>query len=380
MYQLSFPLPQFMREHWQRKPAVIKSGFVDFVDPISPEELAGLSLEEDVDSRFISNADDQWVAEHGPFEESKFANLAESHWQLVVQAANHWHSGVASLVPAFGQIPQWMFDDVMISYSSPHGGVGPHIDQYDVFIVQGSGKRHWRVGAKDEGQYKEVIQGQALRQIEQFDAIIDVVLEPGDILYIPPGFPHEGYALENSMSYSIGYRTPKEQELISQFADYYLEHGFGENHVGTQDIQMQSNIGEISTSTYQKLSDLIYQNIKEPKRMKAFLGTMLSQPRHQLDIAEPEFPYTPEQVEEEFTLGTTLVKTSGLKAFYHEDCSESIYINGEKFDIHHDKQLLDKLCNCESFALADLHIESERTIEVITQLVNKGYWYFQYNY
>ncbi|MEZ9856402.1 cupin domain-containing protein, partial [Vibrio breoganii] len=104
----------------------------------------------------------------------------------------------------FQALPNWLFDDLMICYSAPEGGVGPHIDQYDVFIIQGQGKRQWKVGAKDVGQYKETVQASALRQIEGFDPIIDETLEPGDILYIPPGFPHEGSTLEPSMSYSIG--------------------------------------------------------------------------------------------------------------------------------------------------------------------------------
>lgn len=315
MYQLNFSLQEFVQNYWQKKPVVIKSGFADFVDPITAEELAGLSLEEDVDSRFISNADDSWVAEHGPLEEDKFSTLGESHWQLVVQAANHWHAGAAALVTPFKQIPQWIFDDVMISYSTPNGGVGPHIDQYDVFIIQGLGKRHWRVGDIDQGQYEEVIQANALRQIKQFDAIIDEVLEPGDILYIPPGFPHEGYALENSLSYSIGYRTPKEQELLSNFADFYLAQNLGEEHVSTANMALQNNFGEITPASLQQLTSIIEKSLKQENLMKDFIGTMLSQPRHQLDIVEPELAYSKEQIAEELTYGSTLVKVSGLKAF-----------------------------------------------------------------
>lgn len=377
MYQLNFSLQEFVQNYWQKKPVVIKSGFADFVDPITAEELAGLSLEEDVDSRFISNADDSWVAEHGPLEEDKFSTLGESHWQLVVQAANHWHAGAAALVTPFKQIPQWIFDDVMISYSTPNGGVGPHIDQYDVFIIQGLGKRHWRVGDIDQGQYEEVIQANALRQIKQFDAIIDEVLEPGDILYIPPGFPHEGYALENSLSYSIGYRTPKEQELLSNFADFYLAQNLGEEHVSTANMALQNNFGEITPASLQQLTSIIEKSLKQENLMKDFIGTMLSQPRHQLDIVEPELAYSKEQIAEELTYGSTLVKVSGLKAFYHADFKQFNYVNGEAFSIGGNDSLIDKLCNHESFNVDELTDTSETTIALLTELINKGYWYFE---
>ncbi len=317
------------------------------------------------------------AAEHGPFEENKFATLAESHWQIVIQAANHWHSGAAELVPPFSQIPQWIFDDVMISYSTPGGGVGPHIDQYDVFIIQGLGKRHWRVGAKDKGQYEEIIQANALRQIKQFDSVIDEVLEPGDILYIPPGFPHEGYALENSISYSIGYRTPKEQELVSQFADYYLAENLGEEHVTTEDIELQTNGGEINKSTLNQLQSILEKSIAQPQLMKDFLATMLSQPRHQLDIIEPEPAYTTEHILDELASGSMLTKVSGLRAFYHSDDSQCVYINGEKFDAAENHQLVEKLCNQPSFTVTDTSTMNCHSIALLTELVNKGYWYFE---
>ncbi|HAS27090.1 MAG TPA: 50S ribosomal protein L16 arginine hydroxylase, partial [Vibrio sp.] len=125
MYQLSFSMPEFLENYWHKKPTILKGGFQNFVDPISPEELAGLSMEEEVDSRFVSNLDNQWTAEHGPFSEEKFGELTETHWQLIVQAANHWHQGANQLTEAFQALPNWLFDDLMICYSAPEGGVGP---------------------------------------------------------------------------------------------------------------------------------------------------------------------------------------------------------------------------------------------------------------
>ncbi|MFM2598734.1 JmjC domain-containing protein [Vibrio fortis] len=376
MYQLNFSMAEFVEQYWHKQPTIIKGGFKDFVDPISPEELAGLSMEEDVDSRFVSNHDNKWSAEHGPFSEDKFGQLPQSHWQLIVQAANHWHQGAAQLAESFKQLPNWLFDDLMICYSAEHGGVGPHIDQYDVFIVQGHGKRQWKVGAKDEGQYKESIQASALRQIEGFDPIIDQVLEPGDILYIPPGFPHEGTTLEPSMSYSIGYRSPKEQELISNFADFVLAHDMGDTHLHDPEFKTQNNFGQIRQSDLASLTKMLHSALEQPNTVSDFMGCLLSQSRHQLDIVAPEPLWKAEEVSNHLAAQGEIYKVSGLKALYHEIETNVAYINGEVIKVEEgDSVLLTSLCN-ESI-ISPEQTFSPSAIALITDLVNKGYWFIE---
>lgn len=378
MLQLSFSLDQFLSQYWQKKPVVIRGGFADFVDPISPDELAGLTMEEEIDSRFVSNLDGQWSAEHGPFDEEKLTQLGDSHWQLIVQAANHWHPGAAQLVEPFKAMPQWLFDDVMVCYSAPGGGVGPHIDQYDVFIIQGQGKRRWRVGALDEGQYQEQCRTDALRQIEGFDAVIDDVLEPGDIIYIPPGYPHEGQTLEASMSYSVGFRSPKEQELLSNFADYVLAHDMGDAHLHNPELQARQAHGAIGQTDLAQLDTMLNAALRSPETVRHFMGCMLSQSRHQLDVVEPEEPYLEEQIQSNLYAGDALYKVSGLRALYHENEPLTAFINGEVFHVTDDQApLLQHLCNEDSVTLDDLEShQSLETFQLLTQLVNKGFWYF----
>ncbi|EEX91934.1 hypothetical protein VIOR3934_03262 [Vibrio orientalis CIP 102891 = ATCC 33934] len=376
MYQLTFDLKAFLAEHWHKKPTVIKAGFADFIDPISADELAGLAMEEEIDSRFISNKDNQWSATHGPLPESHFESLDESHWQLIVQACNHWHLGSAELVQAFKQLPQWLFDDLMVCFSAPEGGVGPHIDQYDVFIIQGSGKRRWRVGDIDKGQYKESIQAGALRQIEGFESIIDEVLEPGDILYIPPGFPHEGNTLEPSMSYSIGFRSPKEQELLSNFADYVLAHDIGDVHLHNPEQSAQDNNGELLSQDLAKLTDMLKAALNGEKDIQTFMGAMLSQSRHQLDIVEPEEAYSDTEVSEYLQSGGVLRKVSGLRALYHQGYFHSIYINGESFDVPN-SNMTRALCDYDELSIdSSTGPDLDESTQLLTKLVNKGYWYF----
>ncbi|MGL5500504.1 MAG: cupin domain-containing protein, partial [Plesiomonas shigelloides] len=195
-YQLNLDWPAFMAEFWQKKPVILRQAFPGFVDPLTADELAGLAMEPDADSRLVSFKNQTWQAEHGPFE--AYDHLGETHWSLLVQSVNHWHPVAAQLVTPFRVLPNWRFDDLMVSFSTPQGGVGPHIDQYGVFIIQGSGRRRWRVG--DKLPLKEHCPHPSLLHVEQFEPIIDEELNTGDILYIPPGFPHDGYSLETSMS------------------------------------------------------------------------------------------------------------------------------------------------------------------------------------
>ncbi len=225
-YQLTLNWPDFLERHWQKRPVVLKRGFTNFIDPLSPDELAGLAMESEIDSRLVSHQDGKWQVSHGPFE--SYDHLGESNWSLLVQAVNHWHEPTAALMRPFRALPDWRIDDLMISFSVPGGGVGPHLDQYDVFIIQGTGRRRWRVGEKL--QMRQHCPHPDLLQVDPFEAIIDEELEPGDILYIPPGFPHEGYALENAMNYSVGFRAPNSRELISGFADYVLQRELGNTY------------------------------------------------------------------------------------------------------------------------------------------------------
>ncbi|BCL69299.1 50S ribosomal protein L16 arginine hydroxylase [Vibrio nigripulchritudo] len=380
MYQLSFSLEEFLTQYWQKKPTIIKGGFADFSDPLSPDELAGLTMEEEVDSRFVSNLDDNWVAEHGPFPEEKFAELGETNWSFIVQAANHWHPEAAELVKAFDAMPNWLFDDLMISYSVNGGGVGPHIDQYDVFIIQGLGKRHWRVGAKDEGQYTETCRHSVLRQIEGFDPIIDDVLEPGDILYIPPGFPHDGYALEPSMSYSVGYRSPKQQELLSNFADYVLVQDMGDHHLQNPQQETQESTGVIQSKDLDQLKSMLKNSLEDEDVLDKFIGCLVSQSRHQLDVVAMEEKWSSDELKAYLEDGGAIERVSGLRAYYHQEKPLTAYINGDVVTVEASQQaFITAMCDNQVMIWEDIVEagDTETALDIMTDFVNRGYWFPQ---
>ncbi|RUO22369.1 50S ribosomal protein L16 arginine hydroxylase [Aliidiomarina iranensis] len=210
----------FLRDFWQKRPVVIRQAFIDFQDPISADELAGLSMEAGVDSRVVSRFAGNWDVEHGPI--ADFSKLGEENWSLLVQAVNEHYPPAQELLRAFRFLPDWRIDDLMVSYSTPGGGVGPHLDQYDVFIIQGTGSRRWQVG--EPGEHVTHCPHPDLKQVAEFSSIIDEVLAPGDMLYIPAGFPHAGDTTHEALNYSVGFRAPSQAELISALADYALEH------------------------------------------------------------------------------------------------------------------------------------------------------------
>lgn len=376
MYKFNFDFDQFLASHWHKSPVVIKNGLANFADPITPDEVAGLAMEEEVDSRFVSNLDGKWDVQHGPFDD--FDHFAETHSQLIIQAANHWHQGVFSLEAPFRVLPNWLFDDVMVSLSMPHGGVGPHIDQYDVFIIQGMGKRRWRVG--EIGDYQDANHSTGLRQIEGFDSIIDEILEPGDILYIPPGFPHEGNTIETSLSYSMGYRSPKQQELLSGFSDYVLSKDLGESHYHNPSLKTRAQYSMIPKSESLALYEMMMTLINDEDAKARWIGEQLSVSRHELDIMPADPLWVSDELNQFMDDGLVMEKVSGLKTLYHEDNLLLLFINGEAIELPEGCEIAAKiLCDQNTFTGKDFgeHARHPQLFELLLALSNQGYWYPQ---
>ena len=232
-------------------------------------------MESEVDSRLVSHQDGKWQVSHGPFE--SYDHLSENNWSLLVQAVNHWHEPSAALMHPFRALPDWRIDDLMISFSVPGGGVGPHLNQYDVFIIQGTGRRRWRVGEKVP--MKQHCPHPDLLQVDPFEAIIDEEMEPGDILYIPPGFPHEGYSLENSLNYSVGYRAPNARELFSGFADYVLQRELGSQRYADPDVPSRDHPADILPTELDRLREMMLGLINQPEHFLSSGSASLSPSR-----------------------------------------------------------------------------------------------------
>lgn len=369
-YQLNLNWPEFLEKYWQKQPVVLKNAFPNFVDPITPDELAGLAMEVEVDSRLVSQTHGQWQASHGPFEH--FDNLGETGWSLLAQAVNHWHAPSAELVTPFRVLPDWRLDDLMISFSVPGGGVGPHIDQYDVFIIQGMGSRRWRVG--DKLPLKQFCPHPALLHVEPFEPIIDEDLAPGDILYIPPGFPHDGFTHQTALNYSVGFRGPNGRDLISSFADYALENDLGGEHYSDPDLTCREHPGRVEEYELDRLRGMMTELINQPEDFKQWFGRFVTTPRHELDIAPAQPPYEQDEVIEALMDGAVLTRLSGLRVL---EVGGSFFINSERLDTVAPKAA-DALCRYTIVGKQELGeaLQNPAFVAELTGLVNQGYWFF----
>jgi 50S ribosomal protein L16 3-hydroxylase len=209
---------RFLREHWQKKPLVVRAAFPGFRDPITPEELAGLACEDGVESRIVrERSQRRWEVTWGPHPEARFEALPAKKWTLLVQEVNRWVPGAAALLDRFAFLPNVRVDDVMVSYAAPGGSVGAHLDSYDVFLVQGRGRRLWQYHVR-ETRDRAFVPGLDLRILERFVPEAEVTLSAGDMLYLPPGFAHHGVAVTPCLTYSVGFRAMSVGEAWSAFA------------------------------------------------------------------------------------------------------------------------------------------------------------------
>ena len=206
----------FLQDYWQKKPLLIKQALPEFISPISADELAGLACEEELESRIVVGTTDNhdWQLTNGPFPEEAFAKLPNENWTLLVQGVDRYVDEVYHLINHFDFIPRWRFDDVMVSYATKGGSVGPHFDFYDVFLLQGSGKRRWHISTENCTIDNYLVDA-PLRIMKQFDAEVVWDAEPGDVVYIPPKVAHHGVGLDDDcMTFSIGYRSYSHQEML----------------------------------------------------------------------------------------------------------------------------------------------------------------------
>ncbi len=214
----------FLAGYWQRRPLLLPGAFPGLSSPLTPDELAGLACEPEVESRIVQEQgpDRPWQVTHGPFDEAAFAALPQTHWTLLVQDVDKHVPAVATLLACFDFLPQWRLDDIMVSWAEDGGSVGPHRDAYDVFLVQVQGQRRWRIDTRPSPP-NALLPDLDLRILQHFEPSHDWVLGPGDVLYLPPGIPHWGTAQGPCMTWSVGLRAPAWRELAADWLQHAVE-------------------------------------------------------------------------------------------------------------------------------------------------------------
>jgi 50S ribosomal protein L16 3-hydroxylase len=257
-WPLGMPPARFLRDYWQKRPLLIRSAFPGFVPPLSPDELAGLACMDGALARIVLHESrrNRWRVHTGPFDDRTFAELPATHWTLLVQDVDKWDADTAALLEPFAFIPGWRIDDVMVSYAVDGGGVGAHVDQYDVFLLQGSGQRRWAIDTRPDPptDFREDVE---LKLLKTFAPTHAWTLEPGDMLYLPPGVPHDGIAAGECTTLSIGMRAPAVSELLLDFAMRAAEAMPDARRFADPDLKPASDGGEIDTQALRRARDAL---------------------------------------------------------------------------------------------------------------------------
>jgi len=359
-----FSPARFLREYWQKKPLLIRNAFPNFKEILNKRDLISLSANEDIQSRLVSSNRGKWKLSYGPFESQDFMKKA-GNWTLLVQGLNNFLPEGQALLNCFNFIPHTRLDDLMVSFAPDGGGVGPHFDSYDVFLLQGKGKRLWQISAQADQSLIPDIQ---LRILENFKAEQEWVLEPGDMLYLPPNYAHNGVAIGESMTYSIGFRAPSYQELANQFLFYLQDQLELDGLYKDPELKVTKNPGQIPEAMINKISIELKKIRFGNYEIKEFLGKYLSEPKSHLFFDIPESPYKQEKF-------LKLAKKHGIILDLKSQLlftEESFFINSESFSFHPGmKPILKKLSN-EREVVLPAKINNH-TLELLYEWYLNGY-------
>jgi len=286
----SISCDEFMAHYWQKKVCVFRQAIAGFVNPLSPDELAGLAMEEDIESRIVLHTPKKnpaWHLRRGPFTEEDFAQLPESDWTLLVQGVDRFVPEVASLLTYFSFIPAWRVDDVMISYAVESGSVGPHYDNYDVFLYQAKGRRQWSLTTQNCTP-DNYLQDVELRIMNRFETEESYILEEGDMLYLPPHVAHHGVSLSaECMTYSFGYRSYQSQELWDSLGDYLAEKQLNYGLYQDPCFQKMTGSNVIPDTAWEKARDVLQTIINDKKTMQEWFGRLVTSIDQQAETLLP---------------------------------------------------------------------------------------------
>jgi len=365
----------FLRDYWQKKPLLIRNPWDAWQNPLEPDELAGLACEAEVESRLVVGAQGSWAVEHGPLAEARFARLGQEPSTLLVQAVDHHIPEVAALIAPFRFIPNWRIDDVMVSYATDGGGVGPHYDQYDVFLIQGNGCRRWRVGQLCDDE-SSLVPHDELRLLAEFRATDEWLLEPGDILYVPPRIAHDGVAVgDDCMTYSVGFRAPSRSELLTHFVDDLVAEMEDDDRYADPELATQENPGEISSDALDKLHQLAIEKLQDRSYFARWFGGYSSTRKY------PEIDWSPEDLVSETDISAQLKlgvfvsrnPASRFSFLRQDDATILLFVDGTSFHCENScATFAENLCRADTTELPAPEVPNEPLQQLITALINQG--------
>ncbi len=372
----------FLRDYWQKKPLLIRQAIPGFLSPLSPEELAGLACEEDVESRLIfENAGGRpWHLETGPFDEQRFAALPDSHWTLLVQKANQLLPELAEFLQTFDFVPGWRIDDVMISYAPVDGSVGPHQDQYDVFLLQGLGSRRWQINT---GDFTEagLVEGTPLKILQTFEAEQEWILQPGDMLYLPPNVAHYGIALDDCMTYSIGFRAPSHAEMLTAWVDDHVTRLQDSQRYTDPDLVLQDHPGEITAAALRRVQTILLEQVSGREQNSRWFGRFITEPAAHLAYENRvDTPLNDKQFEALLQQADALYRSEFSRfAFIRHPADIGLYVDGVEISLGHEhEKLVALICDQRVLPAEQLTplVQRPEALNLLTRLYNFGALWF----
>ena len=275
----------FLRRHWQKRALLVSHAIPGFAGCLSPAELFALAARDDVESRVVLREQGQWSTLEGPFPKSAFRQLPRKGWTLLVHGVNlHIPAGDA-LLRQFAFIPYARLDDLMVSYAVAGGGVGAHFDSYDVFLLQGNGRRRWRVSRQRDLTLRR---GLPLKILARFRPTSSWTLDPGDMLYLPPDHAHEGVAIEACTTYSIGFRAPSTQELGIAFLDWLRDNIALDGRYVDPDLGVTDRPARIGARMQSQCGAMLAQMRWDQATIARFVGSFLTEPKPHVTFNRPQ--------------------------------------------------------------------------------------------
>jgi 50S ribosomal protein L16 3-hydroxylase len=313
---------KFLRDYWHKKPLLVRQAIPGFKGLLSRDALFELAAQDDVESRLVSNFNGHWQLENGPFH--KFPPVKKKGWTLLVQGVNLHDDAADALLQQFRFIPDARLDDLMISYATDTGGVGPHFDSYDVFLLQAHGQRRWRISAQED---LSLADGMPLKILQNFQAEQEFVLEPGDMLYLPPHYAHDGEALGECMTYSIGFRAPSYQELGEAFLQFMADSIDLPGRYADPDLRATSHPAEIDRAMLSRVASELSKVQFTEDDIAIFFGEYLTEPKANVFFDPPAQPMTLARFMQAATKrGVALTRKTRM--LYR---GKHVFINGESF-------------------------------------------------
>lgn len=368
---------RFLGEYWQRKPLMMRQAVDLPQDVIEPDELAGLACEEDIEARIVMEhgRDGPWGVLHGPFRETDFSALPDSHWTLLVQDMDKHSPEVANVLSWFRFVPDWRIDDIMISYAADQGSVGPHTDDYDVFLIQARGRRRWRIHQQPVGE-SDLIPGLDLRILRRFETEQEWVLEPGDVLYLPPAVAHWGIAEGECMTWSVGFRAPSITDLAASWVDDRLSSAPGLRYRDPALVPPR-HPGEVSTAAVREARRLVRDLLEsDDDTFARWFCAFASEAKEHLTPLPLEPWLSPQHLARILGTGALLYRHPAARLLFHERESDLVLAASGKTHIL-TKGLIGPVQRITDLApstggdFQDL-LNDEAALGLLTELCNEG--------